>query len=426
MKRIILLLLLGPSCLLLKAQETTTSTNIQPVKLGENVNVKFGGFARVDYFFDTRKGKEAVDGLFYMWPEPIKPDAWNRDLNARTNQNLSATPTRFSALFGGPDVLKAKSSAYFEFDFTGGNSNYLLFRQGWVKLEWPKTSILIGRSWHPMQGPVTPSTVALSYECPFNVFCRGEQVRMTYKTGAFTFLTAAFFQSGHASFGPTATGSDPVQSCNFMRNAKIPDLNLQIHYTKGEFTTGIMGEFKMLMPREYTSVGTFNYRTNERIKSYALAAFGQYKSGLFTIKGNAMIGENLAEMSMQGGYARRTLDSTTGYETYSSSNAFTSWINMVYGDKIKIGLLGGYQKNLGFNDNLDAAVYKFYGRGDNIANIWRIAPSISYYSGRMVFQAEPEITSASYGTINFSNKGKITNTTAVYNSRLYLSVSYLF
>ncbi len=409
----------------LLAQEPASS--LQPVKLGENVTVKFGGFARVDYFADTRKGKESVDGLFYIWPEPVKPDATGKDLNEKGNQNLSATPTRFTALFAGPEALKAKASAYFEFDFTGGNSNYLLFRQGWVKLDWAKTSLQIGRTWHPLQGAVTPSTVSLNFEAPFNVFCRGEQVRFTYKTGKVSFLAATFFQSGHASFGPNVITGESEQSLRFMRNSMQPDLNFQVHYSMGGFTTGIMTEYKSLQPREYTSVdNVVNYSTNEKINTYALGAFGQYKKGLFTIKGNAIYGQNLSEMTMQGGYARLTLNTETGYETYTPSSALTSWINILYGEKVRAGFFGGFQKNLGFKDNLNSIVYKFYGRSDNISSMYRLAPSISYFTGRMVFQAEGEITTANYGKVDLTDNGRVKETKAVTNYRMYLSVSYFF
>lgn len=399
--------------------------NLQPVKLGENVNVKFGGFARADYFFDTRKGREAVDGLFYLWPDPVKKDASGKDLNARPNQNLSATATRFTALFGGPEAFKAKASAYFEFDFTAGQSGYVLFRQAWVKLDWPKSSLQIGRNWHPLQGPVVPSTISLNYGAPFNIFCRGEQIRYSYRTGAITLLAATFWQAGHASFGPNAAG-DQEQSLRFLRNSMLPDMNLQIHYTKNGFTTGLMGHFKSLLPREYTTANNVSYKSHEKVNTYAVAAFGQFKTGLLILKGNAMYGQNLAEMMMQGGYARISWDQNTGFEKYSASSAVTSWFNIVYGEKVRAGIYGGFQKNLGFRDELNPDEFKMYGRSENIASMWRVSPSLSYTSGRIALQFEGEITTAYYGTVDFNDKGKVKNTDAVTNSRLALSVSYFF
>jgi hypothetical protein len=420
--------------LALNAKGQEPAGNIQPVKLGENVNVKFGGFARADYYFDTRKGKEAVDGLFYLWPDAVKKDAAGKDMNALLNNNLSATATRFSALFYGPEALKAKTSAYFEFDFTAGNSGYVLFRQAWIKLDWTKSNLQIGRNWHPLQGPVVPSTISLNYGAPFNIFCRGEQIRYSNRTGAFTILAATFWQAGHASFGPNVTTGDAEQSLRYLRNAVLPDLNLQLHYTKGNFTTGLMGHYKKLKPREYTN-GFINnegvltkttYQTNETVGSFALATFGQYKAGKFVAKGNVMYGQNLAEMMMQGGYARLTLDAATGHETYTASSAVTSWLNLTYGEKIRWGLFGGYQKNLGYMDVLDPNVAKFYGRSPEVASMWRLSPSVSYSAGRMLFQFEGEITTANYGVINYADKGKVDNAEAVTNFRLGLSASFLF
>lgn len=419
MKNILLIAAIGTIGINIFAQEPAGI--IHPVKLGENVNVNFGGFVRIDYFINSRKGTENIDGLFFMWPDAVNKDANGNDLSEKVNQNLSATPTRFSALFNGPYALGAKASAYFEFDFTGGNSNYLLFRQGWVKLDWSKSTLQIGRTWHPLQGPVFPTTVSMNFESPFNVFCRGEQVRYTYMPGKFKLLAAVFLQSAQASFGPVG------QSFSYMRNAMTPDLNLQLHFSNGGFTTGIMGEYKALLPRESTSYNKKPYyKTNENIQSYALALFGQYKSGKFIVKGNAMMGQNLAEMAMQGGYARASIDTITGHETYTTGNAFTSWINILYGEKVKVGIFGGYQKNLGFSNQLNVSDYTFYGRGEKIGSMMRISPSVSYYSGRMVFQLETELTSTAYGTIDLLNKGKIKDTESVYNRRLILSVSYFF
>lgn len=42
---------------------------IPVVKLGENVTVKFGGFVRAEYYFDSRKTVGAVDDLFGFFPE---------------------------------------------------------------------------------------------------------------------------------------------------------------------------------------------------------------------------------------------------------------------------------------------------------------------------------------------------------------------
>jgi hypothetical protein len=157
-----------------------------------------------------------------------------------------------------------------------------------------------------------------------------------------------------------------------------------------------------------------------------LATFGQYKAGKFTAKGNFMYGQNLAEMMMQGGYARLTFDAVTGKETYTASSAITSWLNFTYGEKVRWGLYGGYQKNLGYMDVLNPNDAKFYGRSPEIASIWRLSPSITYTAGRMLFQFEGEITTANYGTINYAKKGKVEDAKGVTNYRLGLSTSFLF
>ena len=42
---------------------------------------KFYGQVRTDLFYNSRANSETVDGLFYMYPKNISPDADGKDLN---------------------------------------------------------------------------------------------------------------------------------------------------------------------------------------------------------------------------------------------------------------------------------------------------------------------------------------------------------
>ena len=103
----------------LNAQEVTSSTAkdiIPVVKFSDNINVKFGGWVRAEYYIDSRETVGAVDDLFGFFPENKKADANGNDMNAVLRQNLSTQASRFNALVSGPDIFKAKSSSFFEFD----------------------------------------------------------------------------------------------------------------------------------------------------------------------------------------------------------------------------------------------------------------------------------------------------------------------
>ena len=65
-----------------------------------------------------------------------------------------------------------------------------------------------------------------------------------------------------------------------------------------------------------------------------------------------------------------------------------------FGDKLKYGFFAGYSKNLGTKENV---VGDFYGRGSNIASIYRIAPKVLYKFAKFDIGSELEITKVWYG-----------------------------
>lgn len=85
-KRIFFALFAFVQTIIVQGQE---SKEILPVvKLGDQVQVKFGGFARGDYFIDSRKNFDPLDGLFNLWPEPAQYDAQGKDMNNVVRHNF--------------------------------------------------------------------------------------------------------------------------------------------------------------------------------------------------------------------------------------------------------------------------------------------------------------------------------------------------
>jgi hypothetical protein len=80
----------------------------------------------------------------------------------------------------------------------------------------------------------------------------------------------------------------------------------------------------------------------------------------------------------------------------------------MYGNVWKVGIFGGYFKNLGALDNL-AGGTSVYGLGEKIAYMSRITPIISYTSGKVTLAAELECNKAAYGTTDHADHGKIIN-----------------
>lgn len=428
MKRTLLVAINIIFCIsIMRGQKTEESEQTPVVKLSENVNVRFGGFVRFDYFIDSRRTVGVVDDLFGFFPQNNVYDENGNDQNQVVRQYLSAQATRFNALFTGPDVMKAALSSYFEFDFTGGNSVNVRLRHAYLKLNWTKSEILIGKTWNPLTNTVLPSVIGLHTGIPFQPFARGDQFRYSYYAGKFTFLTAAFYQTEHRSFSYTNTLLQEVgQPTDNVLSNPIPEMHVQIQYKSGALFTGVVSEYKMIKPSTTTHGTAGAFSSSETVSSYSFGGFAEYKKDKLMIKGSAIYAQNLSEMFQQGGYAVTSLDQATGARTYTPSNSFSAWMAFSYGTKIVTGIFGGYQKNLGFGENILSGPGTFLGRWQNIDHIYRIAPSLKYVSGRIILGAELDFNVVAYGTVDHHNKGKVFNSKEIHGVRGLLMGTFLF
>jgi hypothetical protein len=158
---------------------------------------KFYGFVRGDLYYNSRSNTESVDGLFYLFPKDILPDAAGNDLNATSNGNFYTFTTRLGLDMKGPDIGSAKSSAKIETDFGGTTDiNFMLrIRQAYVKLEWDKgSSLQLGQAWHPLFGEVMPNVLNLSTGSPFQPFGRNPQINYQFRKGGIKLTATAVYQ----------------------------------------------------------------------------------------------------------------------------------------------------------------------------------------------------------------------------------------
>lgn len=404
------------------AQDITSATAkelIPVVRLADNISVRFGGFIRAEYYIDSREMVGAVDDLFGFFPEPKRLGADGKDLNAVVRQNFSTQASRFSALLAGPDFLKARSSAYFEYDFTGGGTVNLRLRHAWVKLTWPQTELLLGKTWNPMAETPFPSVAGLHTGIPFRPFGRSDQIRVVYKPGGdFSILAAAVYQSEHK------TALDPSLEGDVRANP-MPEAHLQLHYKTPAFSAGLLSEFKVIRPATQTTGTDGTFKATKTLSSYAFGVYADYTEGLFNMKGSAIYGQNLSELFQQGGYAVRTQDPATGARTYTPSTSTSAWINLTYGRQWVGGIFAGYQKNLGFNDPLLPGG-TFYGRWQNVDHIYRIGPSLKYSYKQWCVHAEVDYNVAAYGTVDYTDKGKVRDAASVGGVRGVLATTFYF
>ncbi len=396
-------------------------------KKEKKISVKLSGFIKTDFFLDTRQTVNAREGHFLLFPAQEILDANGDDIYKKSSTNFLAVQSRLSVKVTGPDAFGAKTSGLVEGDFFGqANDNINLFRlrHAFVKLNWETTELLFGQYWNPLfVTDCFPGTVSFNTGAPIQPFARNPQVRLTQKMGSFKLIAAALSQRDYTSRGPNGTSSE------YLRNSSIPDMHLQLHYgTKSEsgtqFVTGVGMEYKTIVPRLSNVDGT--RKVDESCNSLSFQAFAKLKTKPITIKAEAVLGENLADVLSISGFAVKNDDDPTN-QTYTPLRNTAVWTDIhTNGGKIQGGLFVGYTKNRGTKDVLSNAGNAVYGLGTNIDNLYRIAPRLIVNSGKTRFAAEIEHTAAAYGTGTRDNRALYTTTNRVSNTRFLFAVYYFF
>lgn len=396
----------------------TASAQIADTSKENKASLSWSGFIHADAIYDTRQVTEAREGYLLLYPKNIQKDKQGEDINATGSFNQYAMRARLTARISGPDTLGAKLTGLLEADFTGASNsenNSFRLRHAWAKLAWPKISMLAGQYWHPMDVPeMLPNVLSLNTGAPFHSFSRQPQVRLDlYPLKNLRFVLAATAQRDYVNHGPA--GSSSV----YLRNSEIPNLHAQVHYQKNMLLAGLGVDYKVLVPRMVTDS---NFKANERVPSIALLAFLKLEMKKIIVKTQASYGQNLNDHLMLGGYGVATTDPLSNRRTYSSLNYLNSWINVsTTGKSFQYSMFAGYTKGLGARDKITGAVFA---RDPEIAFTYRVSPMVSYYTGKLGFSYELEMTTAAYGKPD--DHYKVSKENTLTNFRNTLTLIYTF
>lgn len=381
--------------------------------------LEIGGWVRTDFIYNSRATEEAVDGLYSLYPLNVAFDADGNDINGNPSVAMSSATTRFTTTFHGPNVGKAFSTAYVEVDLSAkSTTNSFHFRQGWIKLNWDKLELMIGRAWHPLSTYSMPHVINISFGAPFFVFNRSEQLRFTYNPGNMLLSATASYHGQYASNGPLG------KSASYMRNAIIPEMSIAAQWSKESFKVGAVGSTKTIQPRTTIS-GTdgFIRSTDEKLTTFSAQLFSAYETSSLSLRVNATYTQNMYDGSMLGGYAVSALDEATGYEQYTPTQHANAWVSLEMGDKLRYGFFAGHSVNMGMLAPVEGPTY---GRGLDIKSISRLSPRVYYTFPKFKFGCELELTRAWYGTPDNADRGKVKMVSPVNNTRLLLYAQYSF
>lgn len=389
---------------------------VDSIREDQAVALKLSGFVKTDYWYDSRSVIASREDLFLLYPANRMPDAQGQDLHGDPVFNFSAITSRIAAHIAGPPAFGASTSGLIEADFSGvtnADINGFRLRHAYMKLSWDQAELLLGQWWHPMfSADVVPSVVSLNTGAPFQPFIRNPQISFTLKHGSSRLLLVAIAQRDNSSDGPRGLSPD------YLRQSALPNFHLQWVRAGEVLTGGLAVDYKSIRPRFVTE--SF-LKTSEGISSYALMGYLRYRRNGWDIMGKSIFGQNLSEHLLMGGYAERSVSPATGRVEYTPLNHLMVWGNVLYGNRVRAGLFAGWSGNLGASHEVTG---NYYGRGHDIAYVYRLSPSVVFTSGRMSLATELEWTVAAYGLPD--NRGKVQQANEVGNLRLLFTGMYYF
>lgn len=393
--------------------------------------IKFSGFIKNDFFWDSRQTVAAREGHFLLWPSPELLDENGEDINANPNFNFLAVQSRIGISVSGPDAFGAKTSGLIEGDFfaqANDNINLLRLRHALIKLNWTHLELMAGQFWNPFF--VTgcfPGTVSFNTGTPLQSFARNPQLRLTYKTGGLSILAAALSQRDFTSVGENGANS------SYLRNSSIPDLHFQVHFGTSKesglnILTGAGLAYKTIVPRTSSSpfTGSRTYKVKEKVSGLSAIAFSKLTTDPVTVKLQVRYGENISDLLAISGFGvSNMVDLNTGEREYTPLKSMTFWGEVHTNGNPQVGVFGGLTSNNGSKEELLFPGTDVFGRATTIRTLYRISPRIAYNSGKVRIAAELEYTNAAYGS-GYNEFYIPSETTSVGNMRVLMAIFYFF
>lgn len=381
--------------------------NAQEKKEEKKFGVKWGGYVKGEYIFDSRRTNNPREGQLMVFPlaENMKTiDGKEVDVNAESSFNSYAIESRLGASISGPDAFGMKTGGFIEAHFFGASNasiNTLGLRHAFFTLSNDKVEILFGQYWHPnFVTNVSPGTHDFNAGLPFQSFNRSPQLRISTK--------------GNVRFvGTLLTERDFTTNGGSVRFATVPTLNAQLQFgDDAKFVGGVGVNAKTV---DMTSgTGVDNNKTSISFLGFAKANLG----GAATWKVWGQYGGNTSELTNIAGYALKN-NTTDEYLDAQVLNAWTEFSGK--SGNMGWGIFAAYAMNNGFGEAVTGVI------DSSIESAYRISPRLDWTSGKVRFGIELGYTGVQYAGVNPTNGELVTEgINSVGNFRSLLSATYFF
>ncbi len=393
------------------------------------------GFIKTDFFWDSRQTIDVRDGHFLLYPTEQKLDSYGEDINAKSKLGILAIQTRLKGSISGPGILGAEAKGVIEGAFCGtinSTINSFRLRHAYAKLEWSSADLIIGQYWHPFfLTSCFPRVVSFNTGAPFQPLSRNPQIRFAQDLGNFQVVVSALSQIDFKDAGPNDNW-EKVTSATFLKNSALPELNVRLEYDREDRSNGsglsIIGSvnFKRLLPLTHmvfvSNKSTITKKLTTSVDGFSTLASVRYRTQRMTVKLQGMHGQLLHSMTMLGGFGMMVPNFDGASElSYSPINTSSIWTELhSNSERWQGGIFLGYTKNHGSKER--AQISHHFGRGENVAYVYRVSPRLVHNAGRVRVAAELEYTGAAYGTPD--QYGKVIHAREIGNHRLLVGFYY--
>lgn len=415
-------------------QELTEELGLEQEKKSK-IRLKPYGFVRNYITYDSRECVAVLGEMFNIIPQDqLLNEDRSEDLNDVDKLSFVAFTTRLGVDVAGPTIGRAESSAKIEADFSGYGANNTLFRirQAYLSLDWERTTLICGQTWHPMTNQVMPAVYGFGTSSPFMPFNRAPQVKVLVDAGkGWNFTAAALYQFPNLSIGPEGV------SVSYSRWSMLPELYASWKHVGEHLTYGIGVDMLSITPRKTSLAerevlqedGTMQtqmvqVRAKDRVMGISSEVFADYINGKFNIKGKFVSAENAAHMTMVSGFGATAYDPKSGSYRYAPIRSISTWLTATYGNQLKPGLMLGYAKNYGAKNDFMSLDEIWVRHAKNTDYIYRISPSLSYTVKNLQLALEVDYTVVGYGDLQLN--GSVNATRDISNTRACLMVKYSF
>ena len=409
-----------------------TAGNVMAQK--KNFSYKFYGQIRTDLYYNSRANVETVDGLFYMYPKDIVRDDNGNDLNNYAAGDFYVLYSRLGLDVQGPTLgKKVKTSAKFEVDLRGSGTNFSMFRvrHAYMNFDWGTSALLLGQTWHPLYGNVTPDIMNLNMGAPYQPFGRAPQIRYQFTDEHFLLTASAIWQSQYLSAGPKTNRNGEIgsrKSQDFIKHSCVPEFYLGADYKNNGLFVGAGVHVSSITPRVQAEFNDKVYKVHERVTGVSGEAHIKYKAPKLYVAAKTVLSTNLSQLSSIGGYGVTAVDPNTGEQEYAPLRVSHTWADIVYGSKWRVGLFAGYLKNLGASTEVSNIISSVSvadkSNPTSIDNMGTISAELTYNLPHWKFGAEYSWCGANYG--EYTDKGRVTDTHLVKNNRAVLVAMFMF